>query len=118
MKNFNKKLIIAAALLPTMVLATPITYEANVPVDHVYIPSGFDSNDSAEAVVTGFLPNLCYKAPKSTVSIKDGKIAVSVKATKNIAGGRMAYCANVIVPYTESISIGVLDKGKYKVSVK
>lgn len=117
MKNFNKKIIAMLFIIPAMSMAAPITYETNVPVDHIYIPSGFDSNDSAEAVVTGFLPNLCYKAPKSTVLVKDGKISVSVKATKNIAGGRMGYCANVVVPYTESIGIGVLDKGKYKVSV-
>lgn len=117
MKSFNKKVIAALVLLPTISLAAPITYETNVPVDHVYIPSGFDSNDNAEAVVTGFLPNLCYKAPKSSVVIKNGKISVSVKAIKNIAGGRMNYCASVIVPYSESINIGVLDKGKYKVSV-
>jgi hypothetical protein len=117
MKNFDKKMIVVMALLPAMAVAAPITYEANVPVDHVYTPAGFDSNDSAEAVVTGFLPNLCYKAPKSTVSIKDGKISVSVKATKNITGRGMGFCANVIVPYTESINIGILDKGKYKISV-
>ncbi|MGZ3808168.1 MAG: hypothetical protein ACXVCE_08785 [Bacteriovorax sp.] len=115
MKNKNMKLIAALALIPMMSLAAPITYEANVPVDHVFSPAGFDSNDNTEVVVTGFLPNLCYKAPKSTVSVKDGKISVSVKAIKNQMG--MGFCADVIVPYIEYIDIGVLDKGNYQIAV-
>ncbi|MGZ3788971.1 MAG: hypothetical protein ACXVLQ_10625 [Bacteriovorax sp.] len=115
MKNKNMKLIAAIALIPMMSLAAPITYEANVPVDHVFSPAGFDSNDNTEVVVTGFLPNLCYKAPKSTVSVKDGKISVSVKAIKNQMG--MGFCADVIVPYIEYIDIGVLDKGNYQIAV-
>ncbi len=115
MKNKNINLIAALALFPVMSMAAPATYEADVPVDHVFTPAGFDSNDNAEAIVTGFLPNLCYKAPKSVVSVVDGKISVSVKATKNIVG--MGFCANVIVPFVENIKIGVLDKGKYQIAV-
>ena len=32
-----------------------------VPVDNVYSPKGFDANDNSEVIVSGFLPNLCYK---------------------------------------------------------
>lgn len=115
MKNKNIKLIAALALIPVMSMAAPVTYEADVPVDHVFTPAGFDSNDNAEVVVTGFLPNLCYKAPKSVVSVNDGKISVSVKAIKKVVP--MGFCANVIVPYVEYINIGVLDKGKYQIAV-
>lgn len=115
MKNKNIKLIAALALIPIMSMAAPVTYEADVPVDHVFTPAGFDSNDNAEVVVTGFLPNLCYKAPKSVVSVNDGKISVSVKAIKKVVP--MGFCANVIVPYVEYINIGVLDKGKYQIAV-
>ena len=34
--------------------------EKLVPVDHIYVPTGFDSNDTVEVVVTGYLPNLCH----------------------------------------------------------
>ncbi|MDD4976310.1 MAG: hypothetical protein PHY93_18270 [Bacteriovorax sp.] len=115
MKNKNIKLIAALALIPVLSMAAPISYEANVPVDHVFTPAGFDSNDNTEVVVTGFLPNLCYKAPKSTVSVKDGKISVSLTAMKNQMG--MGFCADVIVPYIEYVNIGLLDKGKYQIAV-
>lgn len=110
MKIANKKFIAALALIPVLSMAA----EVPVPVDHVFTPAGFDSNDNVEVVVTGFLPNLCYKAPKSTVSMKDGKIEVSVTANKTPGLG---FCATVIVPFIEYINVGVLDKGKYNISV-
>ncbi|MDO9184153.1 MAG: hypothetical protein Q7U04_17195 [Bacteriovorax sp.] len=115
MKNFNKKMLAALVLMPVISFAAPVTYESNVPVDHVFSPAGFDSNDNTEVVITGFLPNLCYKAPRSTVSVKDGKISVSVTAIKNQVG--LGFCADVIVPYIEYVNIGVLDKGKYQIAV-
>jgi predicted phosphoribosyltransferase len=115
MKNFNNKLLAVLAIIPAIGLAGPFSYDAEVPVDHVFSPAGFNSNDNAEVVVTGYLPNLCYRAPKSTVSVVNGKIAVSVKATKNVVG--MGFCVNIIVPYTESIQVGTLDKGKYQIAV-
>lgn len=115
MKKMDIKLLAVLAMVPALGFAAgPISYEANVPVDHIYSPAGFDSNDNSEVVVTGYLPNLCYKAPKSTVQVKDGKIEVSVKAMKKQA---MGFCADVIVPYIEFINIGVLDKGKYQIAV-
>jgi hypothetical protein len=115
MKRTIIKLIATLALLPLTTIAAPVTYEAAVPVDHVFTPAGFDSNDNTEVVVTGFLPNLCYQAPKSTVSVVNGKITVSVVATKKING--LGFCTNIVVPYTEEIKIGVLDKGKYQIAV-
>jgi hypothetical protein len=114
MKLMNKKFLAALALLPVITLAAPSQFEANVPVDHVYSPAGFDSNDNSEIVVTGFLPNLCYKAPKASVAVNNGKISVEVKALRTAT---MGFCAQVIVPYIEYISIGVLGKGNYQIAV-
>lgn len=114
MSKLNKAALIMA-VLPMMALAAPITKEADVPVDHVYSPAGFDSNDSVEVVVTGFLPNLCYKAPKSEAVVKNGRIEVKVTALRNNPG--LGFCPAVIVPYIEYINVGVLDKGKYQIVV-
>ncbi len=111
-----RKLFAALLMIPALSFAAlPVSYESNVPVDHVYSPFGFDSNDNAEIVVSGYLPNLCYKAPKSIVSVKDGKISVSIKAIQNQQA--MGFCADVIVPFVEYISLGALDKGKYQIAV-
>lgn len=115
MKKINSKLFSALIMLPALSFAAlPISYEANVPVDHVYSPFGFDSNDNAEVVVSGYLPNLCYKAPQASVSEKDGKISISIKAIRNQQG---MFCADVIVPYVEYVNLGVLNKGKYQIAV-
>lgn len=116
MKSFNNKLITALALLPALSFAAlPNSFDVGVPVDHIYSPAGFDSNDNSEVAVTGYLPNLCYKAPKATVVITEGKVSVTVKATRN--NNAMGFCANVKVPYTEFIQLGVLDKGAHDVAV-
>ena len=56
--------------------ATPI--ETLVPIKHVYVPKGFDSNDQTEVMVSGYLPNLCYRGHKSKVSVKDHTIQIQI----------------------------------------
>lgn len=103
-------------VIPAISLAkTGDYYETKISVDHIYSPAGFDSNDSAEVVVTGILPDLCYRAPKSSVTVVAGKINISMKAMRKNNG--LAFCTLVRLPYTESVKIGVLDKGKYKIAV-
>jgi len=117
MRAMHRNFILALAMMPALGFASipVVSYEANVPVDHVYSPAGFDSNDNSEIVVSGFLPNLCYKAPQHMVNVKDGKINISIKAIKNQRG--LGFCADVIVPYIEYVNVGVLDKGKYDIAV-
>lgn len=117
MKDF--KYIAMAALMaigPNVIYGeVPPAPPVHVPVDHVYIPAGFDSNDNAEVVITGYLPNLCYKSPNANVEIDKNKISVNIKALKARSG--LGFCAQVIVPYIETINLGVLDRGKYLVAV-
>ncbi len=116
MKKSILKICGLLLLIPGIVNAQPIKQiESPVPVDHVFAPAGFDSNDSAEVFVSGYLPNLCYKAPKASININGDKINIGIKALKNIGG--FSLCADVIVPYFEAINIGLLDQGKYKLSV-
>jgi glutaredoxin-related protein len=116
MKSLKYALLTAMTVIPTFALAAgPVTFETSLPVEHIYAPAGFDTNDNTEVAVTGHLPNLCYKAPKSTVTLVDDKIVVTVKATKNV--NAMGFCANVKVPFVEYIKIGVLDKGQHKIAV-
>ena len=92
---------------------TPI--ETIVPIDEVYSPAGFDSNDSSEVVVSGWLPNLCHKSPKTSFTIKNNKIDIKVTALKYNATN--PFCPELIVPFVKSINVGILDKGRYQISV-
>lgn len=111
------KIIPILAIVPGMLMAAqPIhQIESEVPVSHVYAPAGFNSNDEAGVVVSGYLPNLCYRGQKSQVNVVGNKIQIGVKAMKSV--GRLQYCADVILPFVEHIKIGLLDQGNYQVAV-
>lgn len=91
----------------------PITKQ--VPVENVFIPSGFDDNDAVEIVVTGYLPNLCYKSPGYSIEIKGNTIEVSVHSLFYYS--KSLHCAEMIVPFMEVVSLGVLKQGSYDVVV-
>ncbi len=110
-----KNTLALLALVPTISIAGAVMQSSAVPVNHVFSPAGFDSNDNVELFVTGYLPNLCFKSPQSKVEIKGNKIAVSVTANKNQAG--LGFCLDVVVPFFENIKVGLLDKGKYDIAV-
>ena len=94
--------------------ASPII--SPVPVSKVYMPKGFDSNDMAEIVITGFLPNLCYKSPIIKTKVEGKNIIVSVYAI-NYEPVRELECTRMIVPFLIPVDVGVLDRGQYKVTV-
>ena len=103
------------ALVPFMSFAGSAPVAMPVPVDHVYVPNGFDSNDNTEIVITGFLPNLCYKIPSSQVSVGEGKISIAMTALHTQSG--MGFCADVIIPFIEYINVGTLKAGGYKIAI-
>lgn len=94
--------------------ASPII--SPVPVSKVFTPKGFDSNDMAEIVITGFLPNLCYKSPIVKTKIEGKNINVSVYAINTEASNTLE-CTRMIVPFIIPVDIGVLERGQYKVNV-
>ena len=67
MKASLKYLVLIALISFSSVLIASTPRETKVPVSHLYVPDGFDSNDNVEMVVSGILPNLCHKSPKTAV---------------------------------------------------
>lgn len=83
------------------------------PVDHLYVPKGFDSNDSVELVVTGVFPNSCYSRNDVRVNVQDDVVDVTVTA---ISSDKLK-CIQMQVPFKEVISVGNLQAGDYQVSI-
>lgn len=109
-----KTLLIVTLLLSFGAMAsTPI--EKMVPVDHIYVPAGFDSNDTTEVVVSGFLPNLCHKSPTSEVETKGNKI--NIKITSLYYHESNPFCPEMVVPFVETVKLGLLNKGNYEILV-
>lgn len=121
MKKFKNTLAVTAlslgmgslALAQTRTVLTPSVRA--IPVDHVFAPDGFDTNDDTQVIVTGYLPNLCYKSPKASQQVLGKTIDVRVQALYDMPPGTM--CLQAIVPFMEAVSVGVLDKGTYNIKV-
>lgn len=110
-----KKLLVTAVAVSSMIASASTPVEKLVPVDHVYLPSGFDSNDNVEIVVTGFLPNLCHKSPSSKVIVDGSEVKIEVSSLYYHSSN--PYCPEMVVPFTETITLGLMDKGNYEITV-
>ena len=109
----NKILFSSLILLSASAFAQ--TDLRSAPVKHLYVPTGFDSNDSVEMVVTGHFPNPCYSRNTVSVDVKDDVINVEVTAL--LRSDEKLLCPQMMVPFKEVISVGNLQGGEYKVNV-
>lgn len=114
--------VLALTLSPAVLAANAGGVKVTpLPVTHTFAPLGFDTNDNAEIVIAGYLPNPCWKAPSTKVAVNGKEISIEVTgyspndAEPDSPTERM--CPQMIVPFLESASLGVLDKGQYKVTV-
>lgn len=113
MKKLMSLITLAAMSAGIAVASTPV--ELVVPTDHIYSPKGFDTNDDSQVIISGYLPNLCHKSPKSKIEIKGNK--VDIKLTSLYYQPNDYFCPEAIVPFVEVVSLGVLDKGNYEITV-
>lgn len=110
-----EKLMLLAALMSLNVYAqVPTVVEA--PVEHIFVPVGFDNNDNLEVVVTGKFPNPCYTRNKVEVKVKDDKIDVTITSLHK-PDPAMPLCEPLKVPFTEVVTIGNLQAGDYTINV-
>ncbi len=87
------------------------------PVTHLYVPAGFDSNDTVEVVVTGNFPNSCYSRNEVKVDVRDEEIVVNVSAATHEKTFPTIRCSDMLVPFKEVVHIGNLQGGDYKITV-
>lgn len=83
-----------------------------VKLSTAYIPSGFDSNDNVQMVVEGWLSDTCYKVGPVEVH-KD--IQNKVIEVKQMAYRYPGICLQMIVPYHQVVSLGILEAATYDV---
>jgi hypothetical protein len=84
------------------------------PAERSYVPQGFDTNDNAQVVVAGEYPNSCFRVGHSTYSIDrlNKKIDIEVTAYKS-----EGYCLQVMVPFHQEVSLGLLEKGEWSITI-
>jgi hypothetical protein len=86
------------------------------PVDHVFVPRGFDNNDNVELVVTGKFPNPCYNLNRVEVDVVGDLVKLNVTSIKKDSPLTSA-CGPMKVPFTEVVSVGSLQAGDYRIVV-
>ncbi len=80
----------------------------------LYIPNGFDTNDLVEITVAGTLPDSCHRLPTYEVTKVNNQFNIHLYAYYvEMPEG----CRKMALPYVETISLGMLKAGKYKVSL-
>jgi hypothetical protein len=108
-------LILAALTLSTLVGATEPKVIIS-PVEHLFVPKGFDNNDNIEVVVTGKFPNPCYIRNKVEVEVMGEKVFIRVTALKK-DDGKAELCEKMSVPFKEAVTLGNFQGGNYEVIV-
>lgn len=86
------------------------------PVDHLFIPSGFDNNDNVEVIVTGNFPNPCYIKNMAEVKVINDRILIQVTALKK-EDTKNKICDPMNIPFMEVVTIGNLQGGDYQIKV-
>ncbi len=86
------------------------------PVDHLFIPKGFDNNDNIEVLVTGNFPNPCFIKNKVDVDVNGNEIRIEVTSLLR-QSPVMEICAPLKVPFMEEVTIGNLQAGNYKLII-
>lgn len=105
-------LILLVFIICAHSLATVKPVEVEIENYNVYVPKGFDSNDSSEIIVSGILPSHCFQAPKVEVKGANPKeIEVIVRALYS----PIDQCLQVAIPFTLTVPLGILDSGDYKI---
>ncbi len=77
-----------------------------------YIPSGFDSNDRVQIVGEGIFPNTCYRPATPRVEVDE--------VTREVKIAPQAYqydgiCLQMLVPFDQTLNLGILAAGTYRV---
>jgi hypothetical protein len=110
-----KSLLTILTLILTSVSYAGLPVEVLTPVDGIYVPRGFDSNDDSEVILSGYLPNLCHKSPRSAMVQNGDTLEITVTSLKYDKTN--PYCPEMVVPFVERVSLGVLPKGIYNIVV-
>jgi hypothetical protein len=78
----------------------------------IYVPGGFDSNDRVQLVTEGVYPNTCYRpAPPQIVTDRAAREIRITSSAYQYEGN----CLQVVVAFDQTLEIGMLEAGSYKV---
>jgi hypothetical protein len=89
--------------------------EVTAPVEKVFVPYGFDSNDNVELIVHGHFPSTCYKTGSATAVVDEARRVVTLDVKAYSYNALM--CAQVMVPFSQTVKLGTVAPGTYRIEV-
>lgn len=89
--------------------------EVPAPIEHIYVPHGFDNNDNIEVVLKGTFPDTCYQVGRAGYKVDVDTMQVRVWSTAFDYSKEGVICSEVLTPFIQKVSIGLLPKGDFKV---
>jgi hypothetical protein len=87
----------------------------SAPIEHVFIPQGFDDNDNAEVVIQGRFSNACMKTGPIEKQINSLTQTITLTPRMYVYEGEA--CAQVIVPFIQRVTFGHLSPGEWTVLI-
>jgi hypothetical protein len=109
---------LAVSSIPT-VLADPLPHPprlVTIAPENVFVPPGFDSNDNAQITITGSYPNTCYKSAPASVTVDEQNKRIVLRNQSYLRTS--CWCLQMLVPYVQTVDIGVLKAGSYSILVE
>jgi hypothetical protein len=120
-RNLLQSLAVLTSLISSSAFSdfAPVTFKPEstrlIP-QNTFLPSGFDDNDNVQLVVSGYLPNTCYKAGVATAQVDQKEKKIYIQNTAYIYGG--SWCAPVTVPYMHTVNLGFVPAGRYQILIQ
>lgn len=87
----------------------------SAPIEHVFIPQGFDNNDNAEVIIQGRFSNACMKTGPVEKHMDEANKIITLAPKMYVYEG--AACAQVIVPFIQRVTFGHLAEGNWTVKL-
>jgi hypothetical protein len=83
-----------------------------IPMESVFAPSGYDSQDRAQVTVQAQLPDSCYvlDQARGEVDASSRVVRLQIQALRTSTDD----CATVQTPVTATLDLGELDPGSYQ----
>jgi hypothetical protein len=104
-------LLVNASAATALASTSPVIVNSNFHTG--YLPDGFDTNDSVEIVGEGLLNNSCYRAANVDVNVDHATMRIELSPKAYFYD---SLCLQVLIPYHQVISLGILNAGRYTVS--
>jgi hypothetical protein len=108
------KTLTVLSLLFTQLAVAQVS-QLQAPVDHLYVPPGFDDNDAVEVIVAGHFTDTCHSRNAVSATVVDRVIDVQILA--HTVKKANSDCIQMVVPFKEDVAIGTLAEGDYEVRV-